>query len=251
MLVEWRGDPLVFAGVAVGYVLLGLTALTIARPTTLPGHTSDVGRGGLSALFPRDGWRVLRRNPLVWTLTRALLAFIVALESMNAVEVFLIRDVLGGSDADFGGWQAMVGAGALAGALASGLVTTDRQRLQLVRVCLTLGAAVMVGIGVAPSLAVAFGLGAVQGGANALVNAAFFAIVIRATDEGHRGRLLALLNGLARSTSVAALGLGGLAGATLGPRLSFVLAGAVGLVIAGWVWASTRCSGGHDSTEPV
>ncbi|GAA1766748.1 MFS transporter [Nostocoides vanveenii] len=55
-----------------------------------------------------------------------------------------------------------------------------------------------------------------------------------------RGRALALLGGLARATSLLALVLGGLAGATLGSRLSFVVPGGAGLVVAAWAWRGIR-----------
>lgn len=52
--------------------------------------------------LPLDGVAALRRHPLLARLTAAVLPFIVTLESVNAVEVFLVRDVLGGSASRFG-----------------------------------------------------------------------------------------------------------------------------------------------------
>ena len=69
---------------------------------------------------PRAGLAVVRGNRVVWVLVLAMLPFVVTLESMNAVEVFLARDELGASQAQFGFWQTMTGVGALAGAVAAG-----------------------------------------------------------------------------------------------------------------------------------
>lgn len=92
----------------------------------------------------------------------------------------------------------------------------------------------------APTLTWVFVLGAVLGLANAVSNAGLFAVFVRGIAAEARGRALALLGGLARATSLLALVLGGLAGATLGSRLSFVVSGGAGLVVAAWAWRGIR-----------
>ncbi|MGL5928116.1 MAG: MFS transporter, partial [Dermatophilaceae bacterium] len=76
-----------------------------------------------STVLPRDGVAALRTRPVAWVLVMALLPFIVVLESVNVVEVFLVRDVLGASPAQYGAADAVHGASAVAGALAAGTVT--------------------------------------------------------------------------------------------------------------------------------
>lgn len=123
-------------------------------PNALPPRAlAESERGRFrTPVLPREGWAAVRANQLAWALLWALLPFIVALESMNAVEVFLVRDTLGGSAADFGFWQAATGAGALSGARAAGALATDRQRVHATLIALTTIAAGLVGIGLAPTL---------------------------------------------------------------------------------------------------
>lgn len=246
VLVNAHGDAVVFLLDAFTYVVIAAVALGIRLPERGPNAVpprarAESERGRFrTPLLPREGWAAVRANPLAWALLWALLPFVVALESMNAVEVFLVRDTLGGSAADFGFWQAATGAGALVGALAAGLLVSDQQRVHAILVALTTIAAALLGIGLAPTLAWVFVLGAVMGLANAVSNAGLFAVFVRGIAAEARGRALALLNGLARATSLLALLLGGLAGATLGPRLSFVVAGSAGLVVAARAWRGIR-----------
>lgn len=244
LLVQQRGDAVVFVLDALSYVVIGVAGLGMRRaappPSVSPPTTQTARNRSRTVLLPREGWAAVRANPLAWALLWALLPFVIALESMNAVEVFLVRDSLGGSAADFGYWQATTGAGALVGALAAGVLASDRQRVHAILIALTTIAAALLGIGLAPSLAWVFALGAVLGVANAVSNAGLFAVFVRGILADVRGRALALLNGLARATSLLALALGGLAGATLGPRLSFVVAGTCGLVVAARAWHGIR-----------
>jgi MFS family permease len=67
--------------------------------------------------------------------------------------------------------------------------------------------------------AVACGFGA------GMLNAATSTLVVTRSAELVRGRVIAALSGTARAASLLALLLGGLAGALLGPRATFVVAG--------------------------
>ncbi len=238
--MQAHGDAVVVLLDALTYVVIAAVAWGIRAPergpNALPPRAlAESERGRFrTPVLPREGWAAVRANQLAWALLWALLPFIVALESMNAVEVFLVRDTLGGSAADFGFWQAATGAGALSGALAAGRARDrstagprdphrpdhDRRGARGNRA----GAHADLGLV----------LGAVLGLANAVSNAGLFAVFVRGIAAEARGRALALLGGLARATSLLALVLGGLAGATLGPRLSFVVAGGAGLVVAAW-----------------
>ncbi len=237
VIVQSHGDAMVFVIDASSYIVLATPALGLGRGVVLP---VAAWRSERLPFLPRDGWRAVHASPLASALLWALLPFVVTLESMNAVEVFLVRDELGGTDADFGFWQALAGAGALVGALLGGVITSDHRRVKVVVGCLTAMSALQIGVGVAPSLGWLFILGAALGLANSLSNAALVAVFIRAVAPDLRGRAIALLNGLARATSLLALGLGGFAGAQLGPRLSFVVAGIAGLLVAARAWRALR-----------
>jgi MFS family permease len=78
-----------------------------------------------------------------------------------------------------------------------------------------------------------------------LLNAAAGALVVTRSVEAVRGRVLAALNGTVRSFSILAMLLGGLAGAVLGPRGTFVTCGiacAVAAAAAGALLPRTKDS---------
>ena len=195
-----------------------------------------------------DGLRVLRRDRLVWLIFGWTIPFIIVLEGVNVVEVFLVRDELGASATTYGLLEAFFGAGAVAGSWVAGRLATDAARVRLVLVGLA-GTALSIGLaGVAPTIAVLATclvlLGAFNGGANAAVGPLY---VLRPV-EADRGKALAAINGVSRAGSILALGLGGLVGGLLGPRATFVGGGSLAfLVVAGLAW-NLR---GVDRSAPV
>ncbi len=235
-LVQARGDAVVFLldGVTgVGLLVAGVLLRTRAVPATHPRATTR--------LLPRAGLAVVRADVVVWVLVCAMLPFVVSLESMNAVEVFLARDELGASQAQFGYWQALTGVGAVVGAGVAAMFRGDAGRLRGIVVALAAMSLAQVGSGLAPSLGWLYGFGVGLGLANAVSNAALFAVFMRRTAPGDRGKALALVNGMARTCTMLALGLGGVAASTIGPRASFVVAGCCGVAVALWAaWSLHR-----------
>ena len=67
-----------------------------------------------------DGLRVLRRDRLVWLVFAWTVPFVIVLEGVNVVEVFLVRDDLGASATAYGVLQGFFGAGAVAGSWLAG-----------------------------------------------------------------------------------------------------------------------------------
>jgi MFS family permease len=61
-------------------------------------------------------------------------------------------------------------------------------------------------------------------------NAATGALLMSRTTDAQRGRVSAALNGLARTASLIALGLGGMSNVLLGARWTFVVAGIAGAI---------------------
>lgn len=236
LLVQVRGDALVFLLDALTYAgLLGVAVSLRGRPERDPAH-------GRTSLLPREGLRAVRSDRVVWVLVLGLLPFVVTLEGMNVVEVFLVRDVLGASPAGFGLAQAVMGVGAVLGALLALLLGSETARLRAVVGCLGALALFQIGQGMSPGLAAFIAWSAALGVANAVLNAALFTMLLHRIAATERGRALAFLNGMARSCTMLALVLGGTAASILGPRCSFVVAGAGGLVVFTWSVSRLRVS---------
>jgi len=194
-----------------------------------------------------DGLRVLRRDRLLWLLFAGSIPFIIVLEGVNVVEVFLVRDDLAASPTAYGLLEAFFGAGAVMGAWVAGRLATDASRVRHVLVGMT-GTALSIGLaGLAPTVAVfavcLLLLGTFNGGANAAIGPIF---VLRPA-EADRGKVLAAINGVQRAGSVLALGLGGLVGGWLGARATFVGAAVCSLIVVAGLVRSLR---GVDRTAP-
>jgi predicted MFS family arabinose efflux permease len=58
-------------------------------------------------------------------------------------------------------------------------------------------------------------------------------LLLNRTPDAARGRVLANVNAMARASALGAMALGGAAGTLLGPRATFVAAGALAAVVAG------------------
>jgi predicted MFS family arabinose efflux permease len=225
---------------AVTYVALAGAALLI-RTRRHGGTHAEAASASWTA-----GIRVVAHDRILVPLFASILVFVVLVEGVNPVEVFLVRDALGASDWQYGLTEFFAGAGGLIGAAIAGRIVGNTARARAATVGFGLAAAVLVGIGFAPEywgyavlitlLVAAFGAG----------NATFGALLTSRTPETQRGRVYAALNGLARTASLLALGLGGVANALLGPRPTIVvagIAGAVTMLVAGFAVVRAQRSG--------
>ena len=237
----------------VDFSTLGAVLLAAGLVRTRRGGRHEVSEryaAPVDTARPRtfDGLRILKRDRLIWLIFGWTIPFIIVLEGVNVVEVFLVRDDLGANATTFGLLEAFYGAGAVAGSWAAGRLATDTSRVRCVLVGLA-GTAVSIGLaGLAPTVAVLAVclvlLGTFNGGANAAIGPLY---VIRPADAD-RGKVLAAINGVSRAGSILALALGGLVGSWAGARATFVGAGVCAvLVVAGLAW-SLR---GVDRTPPV
>jgi MFS family permease len=231
VLVSWvgsRGALLVDAATFLALVVVAQLVRTRRRPE--PGAARE--RGGVSA-----GLRAIFGDDILKVLVPALWMFVLAGEAANVVEVFLITDELGLGAALFGAAGAATGAGAIFGAWYSGRLNGDRARA----VGVVVGMAAIGGSSVLMGLAgnlVTLLIGATTiGVGSGMLNAATSALVVTRSAEAVRGRVIAALNGTVRSFSILALLLGGLAGALLGPRGTFVTCGVACVVAAAIVGA--------------
>ncbi|MGL5909053.1 MAG: MFS transporter, partial [Phycicoccus sp.] len=188
--------------------------------------------GWRHVVMPRDGLAALRARPVAWVLVLALLPFIVVLESVNVVEVFLVRDVLGASPVQYGAADAVHAASAIVGALAAGTVTMRHVRVRLVIAALFGISVAQVAQGLVPTYPLYVGATAVSGALLGVVNALVFAVLLAEVERARHGSAVALVGGLSRTCSALALLLGGTLTSTAGPRVAYVVAGGSGLVVA-------------------
>lgn len=242
LLAQWGGPSSALAPALLAFLLLAVAARTLPRPSgDVPGTSAERGRearngGWLRTLLPRDGVAALRADPGIGVLVLVLLPLVVTLESVNVVEVFLLRDVLDASAAQYGLSEAVAGVAAVLGAVGAGLVASRVARTQAVLGSTVLIAAGQVLQGLAPTYLVyvllAAGLGALLG----VLNASIMALLVDELDPARRGAVFALVGGLSRAGTAFALLLGGSVGTLAGPRTAYVVAGAAGLVVAVVAW---------------
>lgn len=206
---------------AATYLLLATAALIIR--TRRHGDGAAVAHVRWTA-----GVRVLRGDRVVWPMFVSLLVFVVLVEGINPVEVFLTRGVLHATNWQYGLSDLFAGAGSVAGAFVAGRITRNDTRARVAIYGFGGAAVMLVAMGMAPEFWTYAVILAVMAGMFDTGNATFGALMVTRTPEEQRGRVFASLNGLARSGSLLAMGLGGAANALLGPRMTFVVAGIAG-----------------------
>jgi predicted MFS family arabinose efflux permease len=173
----------------------------------------------------------LRSDVLLWPLIVGLCVFVLAGEVTNVVEVFLLRSTLGASSAAFGLVGAMLAAGIVVGSLAAGRTTADASRAMRSAVVATFLALALLAAGLAPTLWFFAAAWLIVGLANGALNVDVSTLLLNRTPDSARGRALANVNAMARASALGAMSLGGAAGTLLGPRPTFVAAGALSAVV--------------------
>jgi MFS family permease len=211
------------------YLLLAAGALAIR--TRRGGHHA---LGQSRSAKPRllDGLRVLNGDRLLWSLLVGALFIILAAEAINVLEVFLARESLGASAGQYGLLSAVMALGLVAGSLAAGRIRTQKRRLEVFLASVAASSAVLILMGLAPTLMMLFVFNAAAGAGIGALNATFGALILLRTPEANRGQVTAIVMGLTRAASIGALGAGGLLGSVFGPRTGFVLCGAAAFVVS-------------------
>lgn len=225
VVVQTMGEGTALLVAASLSLVAGLTPLFV-RTRRVPVDAEPL------TLLPIAALRSMRGQGVAFVLVLALVPFIIAVEAVNAVEVFLVRDVLGASPAEFGLAAVAGGIGAVLGAVAAGAILDPARRVPVTLMALALTAATQVGQGVAPGFPVFLLLCLVAGVALGLANALIVVVILEGTPESLRGRVVAVVSGVARSGSVVATVLGGSLAVAMGPRLAFVTTGTLGLLTA-------------------
>lgn len=235
VLVQWHGPSPALVLDAVSFLALAVAAVGLGRAARQRVEAAPAGdrTGWVATIVPREGVAALRADPVLAVLVWALLPLVVTLESVNAVEVFMLRDELGASPVQFGLAEAVHGGAAVVGAVLSGAATTRTARVRLVLAAIALIGVGQTGQAVAPGyltyLALGLGLGLLLGVVNALV----FGLLLDELAAEHRGAVVALVSGLSRGAGALALVLGGAVGTLAGPRPAYLVAGVGTLLVAG------------------
>jgi MFS family permease len=178
----------------------------------------------------RGGLAIVSRDALLRPLFVLLALFVLLGSMVNVVEVFLVRETLHASTVWYGITGAAFSAGALTGALVAGRAAGS---VNLARgfvastVLLALG---LAGLGLVPAAGWLLPVGFVTGAGNGVLNVTLSSLVMGRAQAGERGRVGALLNGVASGTQLAAFAVSGVLAASLSPRTVFVLAGGLGLL---------------------
>ena len=227
LLSGWGGAGLVFAVASGCYVAMGLGSLLIR---TRRGTAAE--RAGRAKPALLDGLRLIRRDSLVWALVLGAMFFIVVGEATNVLEVFLARGELGATETQYGLLAAAFGLGMAAGAALAGRIRTPRVRLRVLLASMTGASVFLVLTGLVPNVDLLFVAYTATGAACGVLNACFGAIAILRIPESGRGQAMAIVGGMTRAVSISALALGGLLGAVVPVRVSFLLTGAVGVLVA-------------------
>jgi MFS family permease len=216
LLVGTIGYGAPFVVDAATFVCLAVAATAIAATR----HAASVEAPEEPAGF--SVWR----DPLLRTLILGVCALVLAGEMTNVVEVFLVRGTLGAGTLAFGLVGAGLAVGVVVGSLLAGRNVPDAARgPRTALAALALGLTIVLA-GLSPGIWVFAGAWALLGVANGFANVDAGTLLMNRSPESHRGRVLAVVNGAVRGSSVVAMLLGGLAGTLLGPRWTFVIAGA-------------------------
>jgi MFS family permease len=174
----------------------------------------------------------LRSDTLLWPLVAGLCVLVLVGEVTNVVEVFLLRGTLGASPAAFGLVSAGLAGGLVVGSLVAGRPASDSSRARRAILAAPTLALTIVVAGLAPTLWVFAAAWAALGVSNGVVNVDVGTVLLNRTPDVSRGRVLSRVNALIRGSSLGAMALGGALGTVLGPRGTFVAAGALMAIVA-------------------
>jgi MFS family permease len=175
--------------------------------------------------------RVVRRDAVLWPLFTSLMAFVLVGEATNVVEVFLVRDELHGSATAYGLIGMTAATGMAVGSVLGGRDADTARRLHWIVLSAGTLAAALAVAGLSTTLVLLGGAWAVLGVANGALNTSTSTLLMVRVPDASRGQVIGALMGATRAFSLVALALGGLAAGTIGARATFVVSGALALVV--------------------
>lgn len=187
--------------------------------------------GEAEAAAPRRGMAILRRDLVLrWSVVVTAVVVMCAVID-NVAAPFRFVDELGSSSAEYGGYLALWGVGVLAGAQAGRRLRAASlpRVLALGNLCCGLG---ILGIGLAPGLAVAFVASAFGGIGNGLENVALSALVAGRVVPEERGRVFAAVAAVVQAGTGVGTVTGAPVVAVLGAGSAMAAAGATAAAVA-------------------
>jgi MFS family permease len=172
-----------------------------------------------------DGVRLLRRDPVLRVTLVAAVGALVFISTALTVEIFYVKDVIGGSDSAYAlvvcGWMA----GMVLGATAVARRIPARAAGAAALVALAVQGAGMAGQAAWAVLPVALTGYLVGGLGHGVKNVVLRSLIALRTPEAVHGRAFAAYNAARSTAELGALGAGGVLVSALGPRAALVLAG--------------------------
>jgi MFS family permease len=248
---------------AVGYTLTmlidtatfaGLAAIA-AIVQTRRGRRYDAGASTHTLAEDRSpglsGVAIVKADSLLRLLVPALCLFVLSLEAINVVEVFLVRIDLGGTPTEFGLISAAFMLGQICGPMVAARARTDRDRVTAAAAAAGALAALIACVGLSSSVWLLYPLYGAGGVAGGIINGSVGTLVVTSVDDAVRGRVLSVLTGATRGASVLAMAVGGLLGQLVGARITYVICGAVAGVVALMVLRARQGAGERVSSAPL
>lgn len=228
MIYQAFGGATAFWAVSASTLVVLLAALAVRTRR----HITAEQATDAPATTPRllDGLGVLRADTVTWPLFVSLVVTVVLVEGINAAEVFLARDAVGATPAQYGLVEVASSIGGVLGAAIAAKLASDAQRVRAVLAGFALGCLGIAAAGTVGAFWAYFAVMALLTAAIGVGNAAMGALVTGRTPDADRGKVQAVLNGLLRLGTIAALVVGGTATTLLGPRGTFIAAGLAGTV---------------------
>ncbi|MEJ7842330.1 MAG: MFS transporter [Rubrobacter sp.] len=222
------GVLVAFVGLEMAFLLDALTFLVSAAllstiPLPAPGR-GDGEEGFFRELRAGFGYLAGARVPLA-IIAGAFLATLTANAAIPA-EAFLARDTFDAGDVGYGLLASLWGGGMILG---SALVAVLGGRINLVLlyfVSIFATALAFVGVGLSPTFALALGAIAIAGAANGVDNVSTDTILQRRVPDVFLGRVFAARFLTFSAGEALAYPIGGLTVDAMGPRFTYLLAGA-------------------------
>lgn len=221
LLTGWYGARVPLLLDAVTFLLVTGAAALLATRRRVTSAPAKRERGGV---------RIVWSDGLLRPLFLLLAVFVLLASMVNVVEVFLVRETFGASTLWYGLLGASFAIGLLAGALTGGRLRGAPQLARWFVAGTVLLSACLAVIGVVPRIGWLVPCLFAAGMGNGILNVTLGSLVMGRARDNERGRVGAMLNGVASGMQLIAFVTAALLAAAFTPREIFVAAGVSGLL---------------------